>query len=134
MWWLEIGGSISTRILSPNTVYGSYLLVKFADRAYGLDYLPSEVSLEVGNFKSQGKVHLSHSERKKQPPLRMRSGGSQCDERGIAERRDGWMEIELGGFYNNGNDMEVKMSLKEVKGHHLKGGLIVEGIELRPIN
>ena len=35
-------------------------------------------------------------------------------------------------FYNDEGDGEVKMCLMEVKGEHLKGGLIVEGIELRP--
>ena len=35
-------------------------------------------------------------------------------------------------LYNHGVDVEVKMCLKEVTGTHLKGGLVVEGIELRP--
>jgi hypothetical protein len=42
------------------------------------------------------------------------------------------LEIELGEFFSGENDEEVKMSLMEVKGHHLKGGLIIEGIEIRP--
>ncbi|OMO99447.1 Phloem protein 2-like protein [Corchorus olitorius] len=54
--------------------------------------------------------------------------------KGIEERKkreDGWIEIELGSFYNHGDDnFEVKMCLKEVTGTHLKGGLVVEGIEL----
>uniref|UniRef100_A0A7N2L8A3 Uncharacterized protein n=1 Tax=Quercus lobata TaxID=97700 RepID=A0A7N2L8A3_QUELO len=44
---------------------------------------------------------------------------------GPGERKDGWIEIKLGYFYNDEGD-------EEVKGEHLKGGLIVEGIELRP--
>ncbi len=51
---------------------------------------------------------------------------------GLDERKDGWIEIGLGYFYNDQGDEEVKMCLKEVKGEHLKGGLIVEGIEIRP--
>ncbi|RVW97868.1 putative F-box protein PP2-B12 [Vitis vinifera] len=58
--------------------------------------------------------------------------GFQGEERVPYEREDGWFEVELGEFYNDGGDEEVKMSLREVKGVHLKGGLIVEGIEIRP--
>ena len=58
--------------------------------------------------------------------------GRETSKGGTREREDGWLEIELGEFYSDGSDEEVKMSLKEVKGEHLKYGLIVEGIELRP--
>ena len=54
------------------------------------------------------------------------------DNRVLNKREDGWMEIELGEFFNGEGDEEVKMSLKEIKGHQLKGGLIIEGIEVRP--
>ncbi|KAL4637974.1 hypothetical protein ACB092_03G117600 [Castanea dentata] len=139
--WLQIEGLLSTRLLSPRTSYGAYLVVNFADRAYGLDSLPSEVSLEVGNFKSQGTVYLSRPKIEKQSLQSiisvnrikaMRSKVFQERQAGPGERKDGWTEIELGYFYNDEGDEEVKMCLKEVKGEHLKGGLIVEGIELRP--
>jgi hypothetical protein len=45
-------------MLSPKTIYGAYLMVKFAGRAYGLDTLQSQISEEGGNFKSVGKVYL----------------------------------------------------------------------------
>ena len=45
-------------MLSPRTAYGAYLITKLADRAYGLDSLPSEVSLEVGNFKSERTFYI----------------------------------------------------------------------------
>ncbi|MQM16566.1 hypothetical protein Taro_049525 [Colocasia esculenta] len=48
-------------------------------------------------------------------------------------RDDGWMEIKIGEFYNDkGDDGEVDMSFREIKGGHWKYGLIVEGIEVRP--
>ncbi|KAK3036771.1 hypothetical protein RJ639_029736 [Escallonia herrerae] len=116
--WLEIHGKINARMLSPNTTYGAYLVVKFAERAFGLDSLPSDVSVEVGDKQSRGTIYLRHKE---------------CREKTVThERDDGWLEIELGAFYNDGSEKEVKMGLKEVEGVHLKGGLIVEGIELRP--
>lgn len=128
-------------MLSPKTVYGVYLIVKFAGRAYGLDNYPSEVSVQVGNITSQGQVYLSLHDAKKHAlenvhslnrTKALRSRMLQDVREALCRRKDGWVEIELGSFYNDENDKEVKMSLKEVKGQHLKGGLIVEGIELRP--
>ncbi|PWA65430.1 F-box domain, Phloem protein 2-like protein [Artemisia annua] len=91
--WLEVEGKISTRILSPNTMYEACLIVQVAHhRAYGLDVLPFE-------------------------------------------QNDGWLEIEPGEFYNEGfGEKEVKMSLREVDGVHLKGGLLIEGIEIRLVS
>ncbi|BBH06516.1 phloem protein 2-B15 [Prunus dulcis] len=149
IWWLEICGTMNTQMLSPKTVYGAYLIAKLADRAYGLDSLPSEVSLEVGNFKSQGTVYLStrHDQSRKQAAaadlehehFSKRIGASRRrvlegdHGGGLCERKDGWMEVEIGSFYNEGcANNDVEMSVKEVKGAHLKGGLIVEGIEIRP--
>ncbi|GMY21817.1 F-box protein PP2-B15-like [Fagus crenata] len=138
--WLEIQGLLNTRLLSPRTSYGAYLIVKFADRAYGLDFVPSEVSLEVGNYKSHRTMYLSRPKSEKQSlenihyVNRIKTLRSKVFEErhGLGERKDGWIEIELGYFYNDQGDEEVKMCLKEVKGEHLKGGLIVEGIEIRP--
>ena len=49
------------------------------------------------------------------------------------ERGDGWWEIELGEFFNGGcEDNEVEMAVHEVKSGDWKGGLVVQGIELRP--
>ncbi|XP_022869387.1 F-box protein PP2-B15-like [Olea europaea var. sylvestris] len=144
--WLEIQGTINTRTLSPDTIYGAYLIVNLAGRAFGLDSLPSEVSIEVGNYRSRRNIYLRHNKRNKQEcehiinirhkidrsRLRSRSKVCEVEECFLHERKDGWLEVELGEFYCDGKDREVKMSLKEVKGEHLKGGLIVEGIELRP--
>ncbi|XP_021282280.1 F-box protein PP2-B15-like [Herrania umbratica] len=140
--WLEIHGKIRSKTLSPNTRYGAYLLLKITDRAFGLDLIPSEMSLEVGNgakftntaylrsqdSKKQRMENLFYGNRKQMLKSRVIEG----DDRVLSKREDGWMEIELGEFFNGESDKEVKMSLMEFKGHQLKGGLIVEGIELRP--
>lgn len=110
--WLEIRGSIKSQKLTPNTKYGAYLILKISDRAYGLDSMPSELTLEMGNQQQQKRKKLVEGV--------------------LSEREDGWMEIELGEFFNGENYEVVKMSLMEVKGCHLKGGLVIEGIELRP--
>lgn len=128
--WLEIQGKIETSILSPQTMYAAYLVVKFADRAYGLDFLPSEVSVEAGQQRSQALVHLRRRDSDRTSSERLRV----CfldPSRVPHRRRDGWFEIELGEFYNHGGRSEVRMRLSEVKGVHLKGGLVVEGIEIR---
>uniref|UniRef100_A0A5B7BZE7 F-box domain-containing protein n=1 Tax=Davidia involucrata TaxID=16924 RepID=A0A5B7BZE7_DAVIN len=132
--WLEIKGKMNTGMLSPNTTYCAYLIVKFADRAVGLDSIPSEVSVEVGNYHSQGTIYLRRPKEDGKQPLEgiYIQRRIEAEDRVLREREDGWLEVELGEFYNDGSDREVKMSLKEIKGEHLKGGLIVEGIELRP--
>ncbi|KAJ0092000.1 hypothetical protein Patl1_25949 [Pistacia atlantica] len=49
------------------------------------------------------------------------------------KRGDGWMEIEMGEFFNeNGDNGMLICSVFDFKGLHTKRGLIVEGIELRP--
>ncbi|XP_057962748.1 F-box protein PP2-B15-like [Malania oleifera] len=144
--WLEIHGKIKTQMLSPNTTYGAYLILKISNRAFGLDSIPSQVSVEVGNIASTGAAYLRrHDDQKGQMEglfysnrmqmLRSRVvSGDGVVQKMACEREDGWMEIELGEFFINGDEGcdEVKMSLMEVKGHHLKGGLIIEGIEVRP--
>ncbi|KAJ8752540.1 hypothetical protein K2173_004828 [Erythroxylum novogranatense] len=140
--WLEIQGKIRTGMLSPNTRYGAYLILKIAARAYGLDLLPSEISVEVGNQVTNGTACLRRGQdEKKQQMERLLYGNRmqmlksrviEGDERVPVERKDGWLEIELGEFFNGESDEEVKMRFMEVKGHHLKGGLVIEGIEVRP--
>lgn len=49
------------------------------------------------------------------------------------ERGDGWMEVELGDFFNDGeDDKEVEMGVCEIKSGDWKGGLFLQGIEIRP--
>ena len=66
-----------------------------------------------------------------QPPgPRSREEDGECPK----ERGDGWWEIELGEFFNGGEDDggEVEMSVLEVEGGNWKGGIVVQGIEIRP--
>ncbi|CAI9103463.1 OLC1v1001944C1 [Oldenlandia corymbosa var. corymbosa] len=143
--WLDIHGKINTKMLSPHTKYGAYLVIKLADRAHGLHSFPSEVSIEAGDYKSRGSTRLRHKglnnigcsiccgcilHSSNQP---INPAFCRGKERILNERKDGWLELELGEFYHDGNEKEVKMCLKEIYGQHIKGGLIVEGIELRPV-
>ena len=49
------------------------------------------------------------------------------------ERVDGWLKTELGEFFSgSGEDHgDLEMSILEVKGGDWKGGLILQGIEIK---
>lgn len=141
--WLEIEGKIKTKMLSQNTMYGAYLIMKISDRAYGLDSEAAEISIEIGGRQaSKGKAYLGSKQKSDSSVLvdgmEMMVTSKLIDKGGEneqipCEKEDGWVEIELGKFFNGVcDDDEVKMSLKEVKGYQLKGGIIVEGMEVRP--
>lgn len=140
-WWLEIQGKIRTQMLSPNTKYGAYLIMKVSDHAYGLDSIPSEISVEVGNHVSSSMAYLHGQHSEKQPTTCLyNTNRTQMVETRLKakhgtiprEREDSWSEIELGEFFSGDRDEEVKMALMEVKGCQLKGGLVIDGIEVRP--
>ncbi|KAI3775062.1 hypothetical protein L1987_49630 [Smallanthus sonchifolius] len=113
IWRLEVEGKINTRILSPNAMYRAYLIVQVAHhRAFGLDVVPCEVSVEVGELCLRGAVILSRDVFTKRS-LEHVCGGKKVKDgsrsrfkdevsRVGCERKDGWLEIELGDFYNEG--------------------------------
>lgn len=139
--WLEIKCKIRTGILTPNTWYGAYLIMKVSHRAYGLDSAASEVMVEVANVVKKGKAYLCEKDDREHKmetlfygngrEMLRESPETEEDEKFPARREDGWMEIELGEFYSGEEDQEVKMSMMEV-GYRLKAGLILEGIDIRP--
>ncbi|KAJ3677698.1 hypothetical protein LUZ61_021528 [Rhynchospora tenuis] len=144
---LEINGKIQTGVLSPNTRYGAYLIVKITKHAYGLDLVPAETWIKSRNGHSvKNTAYLCCLDEKKQQMKRLfygnreeRMGMTMDAVSGDGKRRepksrdDGWMEIELGEFETReGEDDEVNMSLTEVKGYQLKGGIVIDGIEVRP--
>ncbi|KAM4069706.1 hypothetical protein ACB094_12G109700 [Castanea mollissima] len=125
VWWFDIGGKMSTSILSPKTHYAAYLVYKLRSTASGFGGRPFKASVGTvgGGEIHEQTVHLGlivmepnqqHASRPKQ-------------------RKDGWLEIELGQFFNEGGeDDEVHFRLMEVCNYTQKTGLIVEGIEIRP--
>lgn len=144
--WLEIHGKISTSKLSPYTAYAAYLVFKSTVGAYGFEYQAVEVSIGTTGDESETRTVYLDSEGV-QNRRRLRIGLSH--HRGLArplepgptkgdglypkERPDGWLEIEIGEYVNKGeNNGELVMSLTEVKRGNWKGGLIVQGIEIRP--
>ncbi|KAL4556242.1 hypothetical protein LXL04_038886 [Taraxacum kok-saghyz] len=138
---IEIEGSLNTQDLSPNTTYGAYLMIQVTDRAFGLDSIASEISVSKNECSVFNTAYLSPvNERKQQLESLLFMNRRRMMEKLVVEgegrrpikRDDGWMEIELGEFFVGEKSENVKMNLMEVKGHQLKGGLIIEGIEIRP--
>ncbi|KAK4406705.1 F-box protein PP2-B15 [Sesamum angolense] len=116
-------------MLSPSTTYGAYLIIQLLDRAFGLDTVLSEVSIEVGNYRMQRPIYLKRDRCKREGLEASRRGE---DEEVIRARGDGWLEVELGEFYNNGSEKEVKMWFRETKGVHLKGVFLFKALSLDP--
>ncbi|KAM7466101.1 hypothetical protein LguiB_013663 [Lonicera macranthoides] len=127
--WLEIRGYIRSRMLSPMTTYAAYLVYKISQRInYGLDCLANTLVRFIGDgVESDTSVVFL-----KEPLERLIPRGSTY--RHPRRREDGWMEIELGSFFNGRGDDngEVMMELMEIELGHSKCGLILEGIEVRP--
>ncbi|PIN17712.1 hypothetical protein CDL12_09622 [Handroanthus impetiginosus] len=130
VWWLDIRGKIKTQMLSPKTTYGAYLVFKLAEISKGLEsanavvrYVDNEADNDAENRAIT--VHLQQNNA--QNGARRQTGQ-------VPPRRvDGWMEIELGYFYNDeGCDEDVEARLTDIKPLAEKTGLIVEGIEFRP--
>ncbi|KAG9439194.1 hypothetical protein H6P81_019359 [Aristolochia fimbriata] len=141
--WLEIHGKINARILSPKTDYVACLLLKTVDGATGLDYPPAELFVKAGGraHKKNGYLYVDGDRLPVLNPeiltalrIKMEARRPIDIPRVPHSRDDGWMEIELGRFFNDGEGGDVEMSIMEIKGRNLKKGLIIEGIEIRPYN
>ncbi|MBA0852647.1 hypothetical protein Goshw_007987 [Gossypium schwendimanii] len=151
--WLEIRGKIAISMLSPMTRYKACLVFKAIAGAYGFDFQPAEVSVSIAGAEGcKRTVYLDAARGLRQryqiAPRRIglfsrsRFLGLQApvppapagaDDQYPKTRGDGWLEIELGEFFNDGSiDGELEMSVMEVDGGHWKGGLIVQGMEIRP--
>ncbi|XVF56476.1 hypothetical protein PTKIN_Ptkin06aG0124100 [Pterospermum kingtungense] len=149
--WFEIRGKINISLLSSMTHYKAYLVFKATSRAYGFGFEPVEVSVGlVGTEGSKRTVYLDaeggRGQRHRIVPrraglfsrprflgLRASVPPRASDDQYPTGRVDGWLEIELGEFFNEGSfDGDLEMSVLEVKAGHWKGGLVIQGIEIRP--
>lgn len=123
VWWLDIRGVIASVMLSPKTTYVAYLVFQINTDSWGLS-MPATTIVSYGGIRNEtSNVWLQ------QP--RGRGWRQTQTHAPHTIRKDGWMEIELGEFYcDDGDEGEVEMVFQEHRSY--KGGLIVEGIELRP--
>ncbi|KAL9689234.1 hypothetical protein QQ045_033668 [Rhodiola kirilowii] len=127
--WHQIYGSLNASCLFPYTTYGAYLIFKLTDDSFGFEFPPSEASAAIPIGESYGdtrNIYLVAEEDQ--------AGPERADEY-PKRRADGWMEVELGTFFVNGDDDDdgkIKMSFIEIWDGYWRKGLIVLGIELRP--
>lgn len=143
--WLEIKGKMKTSLLSPNTEYAAYLVFTMSREAYGF-FAPAEVIVKTAGGKAEtGNVYLDDRDRYQivprrigifnqfRAPSRMPSTKGENDAKLPKSRKDGWLEIKIGDFSTQSeDDGEVELSVLEVKAGNWKGGLRLEGIEIRP--
>uniref|UniRef100_A0ACD5YQ69 Uncharacterized protein n=1 Tax=Avena sativa TaxID=4498 RepID=A0ACD5YQ69_AVESA len=149
--WFEIRGKIHSKMLSEDTVYAAYMVFKLNEHFHGLDYPVQEASVSVGETNltrkvcfqdydaedAAGAVPENYLHMRLFPTQRVRRRNRRAvphgENVGIPKKRaDGWMELELGEFFNEGgDDGEVSFSLMETEGGNWKRGLIVQGIEIR---
>ncbi|XP_058752560.1 putative F-box protein PP2-B12 [Vicia villosa] len=126
--WLDIRGMINMRDLSPNTQYAAYLVFNLINASgFHNPNSPVEISVDVeGGCRSTKNVYLD-------PTVEDRSHNREVGLQQTSVRNDGWLEIEIGEFFNPGlEDEEVQMNVKETNDYSSKMGLFVEGIEVRP--
>ncbi|XP_057426274.1 F-box protein PP2-B11-like [Lotus japonicus] len=128
VWWLGIRGMINTHFLSPNTQYGAFLVFKIKHYSYEFRDYPVELSLKnvcSGQSMTKNVCLWDPYLDGRRPHYRVE--GLQCP----SVRSDGWLEIEMGEFFNSGlEDEDLQMSVTEMQDY--KSGLILEGIEVRP--
>ncbi|URE33343.1 F-box protein [Musa troglodytarum] len=125
--WFDIGGSINSGLLSKKTWYTVYIVFELASDVYGLNAAPQKVSISLGTYSSDRFITLQQDDDDDDDK-------EEEEEKGKKKLRDdGWMEIELGDFYNDEGDQgEVSINLKQVEALHFKHGLLIEGLEFRP--
>jgi hypothetical protein len=128
--WLEIHGVINTIVLSPNTQYAAYVVFKMID-AYGFQNCSADLSVGVEGGQRSTKIVCLDPNVEGNPQPHNTVVGLQRP----TVRSDGWLEIEMGEFFNPGIENErVQMNLIQMSGGRggWKRGLVVEGIEVGP--
>ncbi|KAK1434626.1 hypothetical protein QVD17_00374 [Tagetes erecta] len=106
---LMIEIKITTQFLSPNTVYGVYLVFKFCD-ATNVSKIPMHVDLKYRNQSRNMHAYFAKW------------------------RDDEWMMIEFHRFLNQKKDVVNFKFLLESLSHCRDDAIYVEGIEFRPVD
>lgn len=147
--WLKVSAELDTHLLSPHTRYGAYLVLRLDVDSYGLDWVLPTVSVTLGDQVSTNRALLAHGDIDARDDeedeqlvgywdVRIAVVEGEGREEGepravLRERGEGWLELELGEFFNGaGEDGAVMMELRETESGHWKKGLIIDGIEIRP--
>ncbi|KAJ0092269.1 hypothetical protein Patl1_25939 [Pistacia atlantica] len=121
-WYFEVKGGMETKLLSPKTIYGTYLVFKFHDLERRILY-KEDPPVKCGVYfegKDDGKRHS----------LFLDPAGSML--RRYRDKGDGWMEIEMGEFFNENGHDGMLMFTSSHDSDNTRNPFIIEGIELRP--
>ncbi|CAN6320030.1 unnamed protein product [Urochloa humidicola] len=133
---LDIYGRLPVAKLTPATSYASYLVYGVVEGHRGLSYPDQETTVALGAAAARHAVCL-HQDEAEARKFRAVSRGTGSEEpRQPRVRDDGWSEMEMGRLRTpggGGGQEEVVLSF-EVLGWYPKRGLIVEGVEFRPVN
>ncbi|CAL9248920.1 unnamed protein product [Arabidopsis halleri] len=118
---------MNTRVLSPRTRYSVYIVFKKADTCCGFKAVSLEAVVGVVGQDSFRRficfdTHAKGKFRKGKVVVKPEA------------REDGWMEVELGEFFNEGgwDSDEIEMTTVERKYAQQNRGLVILGIEIRP--
>ncbi|CAH8355290.1 unnamed protein product [Eruca vesicaria subsp. sativa] len=113
----KIYGLLKAKFLSPDTRYSAYIVYKAKDQ------IP-----DVQKSFGVGVILHETLEGKKFERLQLTK---------IEKRADGWVEAKFGEFLNDGGFMddhnEIWFSIDEIKYSYWTPGLIIQGIEFRPV-
>ncbi|KAJ4751491.1 F-box family protein [Rhynchospora pubera] len=135
--WLEIRAKIKCRVLSARTAYAAYLIFSMEDGANWLDTILQKSSIIMNGMtvskhwiciEPEGSTRRRHAQH-------IRNADKIGPNVKVPEDRDdGWKEIEMGRFYiSDGDDEDVEVKLTEVRGWDRMSGLLLQGIEFRPL-
>jgi hypothetical protein len=141
VFWFEIRGKINKLALSKNTRYAAYLVFKMSC-SVGFKNTPVELSVGVeGCLQNTKKAYLHPDVEYKMYCRELRRGHNNVRSFhnrlvGLSfpsGRSDGWLEIEMGEFFNSGlENEEIHMSVMEINCGNIKRRFFLEGIEVRP--
>ncbi|KDO37902.1 hypothetical protein CISIN_1g036372mg, partial [Citrus sinensis] len=117
-WFCEVSARLDTRILSHRTNYAAYLVFQFGKPISGFQRTRIVSGVYIEGINDKGRQRLFQDPCKSTLQL-------------IQDRKDGWMEIEMGEFFNkNGDDGTLLCSLHDFD--KFGTSLIMQGIEVRP--
>ncbi|KAJ8547113.1 hypothetical protein K7X08_010699 [Anisodus acutangulus] len=126
---LDIRGKIGTRALSTRTNYAAYLVFKISERYHGLESTNAMVRFVNQQSEDEAEERATVVILAARAPRHLKG-------RLPEKRTDGWLEVEIGNFYNGGSSHDngdVEARLLDSRPSHAKSGLIIEGVEFRPI-
>ncbi|KAL0685201.1 hypothetical protein Bca4012_052049 [Brassica carinata] len=138
VWWFEIRGKMNTRLLSLGTRYSAYIVFKTVNKCPGLADLPVEVGVGLVGQEIPKQLiyfdgYMDKDARKVRGELIYFDGYMDKDARKVRgemrdvmkpkKREDGWMEAELGEFFNEKGCYEVELSVIEIKSPYWKCGI-----------